>query len=348
MGGFVRNAWYPAAWSREVGTGVEARRILGEPICLWRGQSGKVFALDDACPHRLSPLSCGKVKGDAVECGYHGMTFDGAGKCIRIPGQESIPQRAHVRAYPIVERYGLAWIWMGDPAAVDPALLYEIPDYGAPEYDVLEGDALAINCNYLSLADNLCDPAHVSFVHLSSLGGASGENIPIHTERKGTRKLVTWRWTLDSEPVPIIASLGRFKGNVDRWQFYHFDAPNIAVVDFGSAEVGTGAPEGHRKGCVQMWACHFLTPVDETRAIDYWQFVKNFRLDAQATEGFRKQLRIAFKEDKDILEAVQQRENERPDYRPVRLALDQGVTRMRAMVQELIAAETAARKETAA
>ena len=348
MGEFVRNAWYPAAWSREIKQTVEARRILDEPVCLWRGASGTVFALDDACPHRLSPLSCGKVKGDAVECGYHGMTFAGTGHCIRIPGQDTIPNRAHIRAYPIVERYGLAWIWMGDPAAADPAQIYRIPDYDNPDYDVLEGDALAIGCNYLSLADNLCDPAHVSFVHLSSLGGPSGENIPVHTERTGPRKLVTWRWTLDSEPVPIIKGLGRFKGNVDRWQYYHFDAPNIAVVDFGSAEVGTGAPEGNRKGAVQMWACHFLTPVDQTHSIDYWQFVKNFRLDADGTEGFREQLRIAFKEDKDILEAVQRRENERPDFRPVRLALDQGVTRMRAMVRELAATERSGRTETAA
>lgn len=348
MSEFVRNAWYPAAWSREVGKTPEARRILGDPVVVYRAASGKVFALDDACPHRLAPLSYGKIKGEALECGYHGMTFDGAGRCIRIPGQDTIPQRAHIRHYPIVERYNLCWIWMGDPARADAAQIYQIPSYGDPAYDVLEGDALRIDCNYLSLADNLCDPAHVSFVHLSSLGGASGESVPVKTERTGPRKMVTWRWTLNSEPVPILAGLGRFKGNVDRWQYYHFDAPSIAVIDFGSADAGTGAPEGNRKDCVQMWACHFLTPVDGTHSIDYWLFVKNFRLDERGTEAFKGQLRAAFKEDKDILEALQVRENERPDFRPVRLALDTGVTRMRSMVQEMIEAERGTRAGSAA
>jgi vanillate O-demethylase monooxygenase subunit len=336
---FVRNAWYPAAWSREVVHELTQRRILGDLVCLYRTSTGDVVALDDACPHRLAPLSLGKLKGDALECGYHGMTFDCSGKCIRIPGQPMIPPRSDVRAYPIVEKLGLCWIWMGDPALANPKEIYDLPAYNDPKYSVLEGDALAIGCNYLSLADNLCDPAHVSFVHLTSLGGASGEDIPVHNERTAAKKLVTWRWTLDSPPVPIFAQFGKFAGNVDRWQYYHYDAPNIAVVDFGSADVGTGAPEGNRSDCLQMYSCHFLTPVDEQNCIDYWQVVKNFPTDAATTEAMRAQLRIAFNEDKDILEAIQRNENERPNARRLKLALDSGVQRMRRMVEELLEAE---------
>ena len=109
----------------------------------------------------------GKLRGDTVECGYHGLTFDCTGKCVRVPGQDVIPQTAKVPSYPIHENMGLAWIWMGDPAQADPAKVFDLPQYHDPAWSAVEGDALEISANYLSLADNLCDPSHVSFVHLS-------------------------------------------------------------------------------------------------------------------------------------------------------------------------------------
>jgi len=115
MANFVQNAWYPAAWARDVGRSLTSRTILGDDVVLYRKQDGGVAALENMCPHRFAPLSMGKLKGDAVECGYHGMTFDCSGKCVRIPGQEIIPASAKVRSYPITESMGLAWIWMGDP-----------------------------------------------------------------------------------------------------------------------------------------------------------------------------------------------------------------------------------------
>ena len=339
MAGFVRNAWYPAAWSRDIKHELKQQRIVGDLVCLYRTTAGAVVALDDACPHRLAPLSMGRLAGDAVQCGYHGMTFDAAGTCIRIPGQPMIPARAAVHSYPVAEKLGLVWIWPGDPARADPSSIYDLPAYADPHYSFIEGDALAIGCHYLNLADNLCDPAHVSFVHLSSLGGPSGEDIPVYTEATGPRSMVTWRWTLDSPPVPILAKVGRFKGNVDRWQYYHFEAPSTAVVDFGSADAGTGAPDGNRRDCLQMWSCHFLLPVDHHNCIDFWLVAKNFPTDEAGTATMKDQFRMAFNEDKVVLEAIDRNEIERPGQRPLRLALDQGVNRMRRMVDDLLAAE---------
>ena len=185
MDDYVRNAWYPAAWSRDVVHALTPRRILGQCVVLYRTSSGAIAALEDACPHRLTPLSMGRLRGDAVECGYHGMTFDCAGRCVRIPGQPTIPALAKVRSYPVVENMGLAWIWMGDAALADPSTVYDLPQYHDPSWSAVEGDALRIDCHYLNLADNLCDPAHVSFVHLSTLGSASGEDVPVHTEKQG-------------------------------------------------------------------------------------------------------------------------------------------------------------------
>ena len=335
---YVRNAWYPAAWSRDVAPTLIKRRILGEDVVLYRTTTGTVAALEDACPHRLAPLSMGRLKGDAIECGYHGMTFNCRGECIRIPGQPTIPRNARVRSYPVVEHMGLAWIWMGDPALADPTTIYDLPQYHDPAWSAVEGDALRIDCHYLSLADNLCDPAHVSFVHLSTLGSASGEDVPVHTEKQGER-LVTWRWIIDSPPIPLFKKFGNFAGNVDRWHYYHYTAPSIAVIDFGSAATGTGAPEGVRDKCVQIYACHFITPVDADSCIDHWLFVKNFPTDEPTSRAMVEQFRVAFEEDKKILEAIHRNEKQPRTWRPIRLAIDAAPVRMRRMVQQMIEAE---------
>lgn len=338
---FVRNAWYPAAWSRDLGRTLTARKVLGEQIVLYRKEDGRIAALDDICPHRFAPLSMGKLKGDAVECGYHGMTFDGRGRCVRIPGQPIIPGNAKVRSYPIEERLGLAWIWMGDPALAASTPIYDLPEYHESKWSVVEGDALAIACNYLSLADNLCDPAHVSFVHLSTLGSTASEDIPVQHEKRADR-LVTWRWIMDAPAIPLFQKFGKFAGNVDRWHYYHYHAPSIAVIDFGSAPTGTGAPDGRRDNCIQFFACHFITPVDATSCIDHWLYVKNFPSDEATNRAMSDQFRIAFNEDKVILEAIQRNEDLPQARRPIRLAIDASPMQMRRMVERMIESETAA------
>jgi len=95
---FLRNQWYVAAWSHEVGRALLSRRIAGEPIVLYRTEGGRAVAFADRCPHRLAPLSRGRLVGDALECGYHGIAFADDGRCIRIPGQEAIPKDARARA----------------------------------------------------------------------------------------------------------------------------------------------------------------------------------------------------------------------------------------------------------
>ncbi len=341
MDDYVRNAWYPATWSRDIARELTARRILGQDVVLYRTGAGAVAALEDVCPHRLTPLSMGRLRGDSIECGYHGMTFDCQGKCVRIPGQAIIPRNAKVRSFPVVENMGLAWIWMGDPALAEASQVYDLPQFHDPRWSAVEGDALRIDCHYLSLADNLCDPAHVSFVHLSTLGNAEGEDVPVHNEKLASNKLVTWRWIIDSPAIPLFQKFGKFAGNVDRWHYYHYAAPSIAVIDFGSALTGTGAPEGARDKCIQIYACHFITPVDADSCIDHWLFVKNFATDAATSQAMVEQFRVAFNEDKTILEAIHRKEKEPRAWHPLRLAIDAAPTRMRRMVESMIEAEPA-------
>ena len=339
---YVRNAWYPAGFASRMGEGLHKRRILGEDLVLWRLADGRFGALKDRCPHRFLPLSMGCLKGDAVQCGYHGMTFKADGSCVRIPGQPTIPPSAKVEAYPVEVHMGLVWVWLGEPALASRDKLFDLAEYHADGWYPVEGEALEVGANYLALADNLCDPAHVAFVHLSTLGNSAHEDVPIETEVKG-ELIVTTRWTLNAEPIPLFQKFGSFKGNIDRWQIYNFHAPAIAVIDFGGADAGTGAREGRlHEGAIRIFACHFICPVDETRSIDYWLHVDNFEADEATRAKMNEQFALAFDEDKAILEAIQAEESRIAGrQRPLRIAIDKGAVMMRKTVERMIEAERA-------
>ena len=123
---WLKNTWYIAAFEDELKEPMVARRLLDKPVVMFRTAGGEVTALDDVCPHRLMPLSCGKRVGDALQCGYHGMKFAASGQCIEVPGQTQIPPAASVTRYPTVARHGYVWIWFGDPALADPALIVDL------------------------------------------------------------------------------------------------------------------------------------------------------------------------------------------------------------------------------
>ena len=123
---------------------------------LYRGASGKVVALDDRCCHRAAPLSMGRIEGDDIRCMYHGMKFDPAGKCIQIPGQDMIPAKLGVRSYPVVERYNLILIWMGEAEKADPNLIVDYPPLADPKWRGLPG-YMHYKANWLLIVDNLSD-----------------------------------------------------------------------------------------------------------------------------------------------------------------------------------------------
>ena len=102
---FLQNAWYVVAQSGQIDSRLQSIKILGNNLVFYRDSQQKVVALEDACPHRKLPLSMGKLVGDAVQCGYHGLTFDASGKCINAPTQDKVPSNAIVRSYPTVEKY---------------------------------------------------------------------------------------------------------------------------------------------------------------------------------------------------------------------------------------------------
>ena len=117
---FPRNAWYAAAYDVELKHELLPRTICGNQIVMYRRTDGTPVALENACWHRLLPLSKGSLEGDEVVCGYHGLMYNGEGRCVFMPSQKTINPSARVRAYPVLERHRFVWVWTGDPALADP------------------------------------------------------------------------------------------------------------------------------------------------------------------------------------------------------------------------------------
>src|SRR5688500_16625462 len=98
---YPKNFWYVGAMKHEVGRQLLARTLLEQPVVFFRRNEGSVAALADRCSHRRVSLSLGRLIGDEVQCGYHGLTFAGDGSCTSIPGQSRVPPSACVRSYPV-------------------------------------------------------------------------------------------------------------------------------------------------------------------------------------------------------------------------------------------------------
>lgn len=242
---FPLNAWYAAAWSHEVEHTLSPRKICGKDVVLYRRSDGEVAALEDACWHRLLPLSLGYLDGDNVVCGYHGIAFNSVGRCTFMPAQKTINPSACVHSYPVIERHRLVWIWPGDPTLADPAKMPDFHWNDGTDYVGKGGTYYSLKCDYRLIVDNLMDLTHETYVHAGSIGNEAITETPFDVTHSDRTVTVT-RWMRDIEPPPFWAkNLGK-PGNIDRWQIINFEAPSTICGDVGVAPAGTGAPEGDR------------------------------------------------------------------------------------------------------
>jgi vanillate O-demethylase monooxygenase subunit len=165
---FVRNAWYVGCTHEEVAAGPIERTILDKPVVFYRSESGAAMAMHGLCPHRAYPLALkGQVKGDSLQCGYHGFTFDGrTGSCVRVPSQASVPSYKQ-RVYPVLERGPWIWIWPGDPSLADVATIPSLDEVGFGQgWKYLEPIKFSgIKGRYSLLMENLLDLTHVAYLH---------------------------------------------------------------------------------------------------------------------------------------------------------------------------------------
>ena len=161
--------WYPLAWSDELLAGrTLGRRFAGLPIVLYRGASGRVFALEDRCAHRQVPLHLGVVKGDELKCHYHGWAYDSSGKCVDVPylGKERLP--SSVKSYPARDLDGLILVFPGDPALAEGRLPHTLGSSQRRDYKTRRLNR-EVACHYTFMHENLFDMNH-QFMHRKFMG----------------------------------------------------------------------------------------------------------------------------------------------------------------------------------
>jgi len=336
---FLRNCWYVIAWDHEVAErGLFARTVLNEPILVFRTEKG-FAALEDRCCHRAAPLSKGRHEGDGVRCGYHGLKFDAAGRCVDAPGLDRIPAQAKVRTYPVAVKHKWVFVWMGDPARADERLLPDNYSNAHPDWRNRPG-YMHYDTPYLLICDNLLDFSHLSYVHEKTLGGSTAiaqAKPEIEALERGVR---VSRRVPDVPPPPYYQSIRRFSGKVDRWFIYDFLFPGTLLMSSGGKPAGQKEPDPANS--VLLHSCQTLTP--ETEHATHYFFQQSHRADAgdaAVTEGIYQSLVTAFNEDRDMISSQYEAIRSNPGAAMLPLGFDAALVRYRKLLEEAVARERA-------
>ena len=307
-GTFLQNQWYVAATSAEINRTPFARRICGQPMAMFRRQDGSVAVLADRCAHRLVPLSKGELVGDEIQCGYHGFRFDGSGACTLITTKDAVPRGFGVRAYATVERHALIFVWLGDVAAADPAL---IPDFSlnqAPGWTMVPGYTY-VKGHHQLLMDNVLDLTHVVFTHKTTLAGGGVTDNPLEVTVTGDR-VHAQRVMRNVDTAPIFKAAKGLSGKIDRWQILDFIPPIYMVANLGALPAGGNEELGK---VPTHLIYNSFTPETERSTHYFWQVVRCWSLDDQkVSDMYREMIVLAFDEDARIIEAQQERIDDDP------------------------------------
>nr|WP_299594225.1 aromatic ring-hydroxylating dioxygenase subunit alpha [Sphingomonas bacterium] len=324
---FVRNCWYVAGWSSEfAGPGPFGREFLGEAIVFYRGSNGQLRAFEDRCAHRHAPLSLGRVEGDQLRCLYHGMLFGTDGKCVEVPGQDIVPPAACVSTYPLVEHGGWAWIWMGEPAAADPAMIPQSIGFDEDRWTLLTGH-LDYDAPANLINDNLLDLSHLSYVHANSFGATSGWTNKQPATTKIDRGVRVDRWVLDTPPIPPLPSL-RGYSSVDMWATYEFIVPGVFLMYTALHPPGTAERLEHGEPKIEdalfdNFTLQAVTPITTEQSRYFFSWGPGTRFGgADIAQQMLDVACMAFQEDKIMIEAQYRIMKKAPERRIVPIAAD--------------------------
>jgi vanillate O-demethylase monooxygenase subunit len=325
----LRNAWYVAARSTDVGRSLLSRTICNVPVLFYRTEQQQVVAMEDYCPHRGVPLSLGALVGNCVRCGYHGLVFDETGRCTRIPSQPHIPKEACVKTYPIVERWGFVWIWPGDPTRADVAQVPHFPWFEDPEWVAFRLH-LHVKANYLLALDNLLDLSHIAYVHAGGLGNQDYAEVPVQSEIKGDTITIERRLA-DQEPTPLVQSWGGFQGKIHRISHTEWTPPTNVVITttYGDATKN-----------ISIRLVHPITPETDTSTHLWFAWMRNFQVDdAELTQKAIEQNTAVVSQDAPFLEAQQRYHGLDPSRPLMPIKADVGVLAARKIIARLASAD---------
>ncbi len=266
------NGWFQVAYCDELAEGeVRSLHYFDRELVLFRDEHGAARVLDAYCPHLGAHLGTGgRVETGRLRCPFHHWTFDGTGRCVRIPYATRIPPRAAIRSWPVQEKNGLVMVYF-DKQGREPSFdVPELPEYGSEAWtDYYRHDWIVRSCNQ-ELAENSVDPAHFRFVH----GTAEVPRAKAWSEGPVFRANVDY---------PIAAGRGDLQGEID-------------IYAYG---LGFGITYFH--GIVETAVVVSGTPIDEERVHQRLSFMVQKRESEEATEGlaqlFVKEISRQFAED---------------------------------------------------
>jgi phenylpropionate dioxygenase-like ring-hydroxylating dioxygenase large terminal subunit len=221
--------WFVAARATAVRTRPLAATVCGVPLVLFRGAGGQPGALEDRCPHRNAPLSAGRVRGDALECAYHGWRFDGGGSCLAVPALGRPPEAAAARAtaFPCLEQDGL--VWVAPSGAPPPSPPRRLPLLGASGYTTVRND-LEVRASLYRAVENVLDVPHTAFLH-RGLFRRSGAGHEIHVAVRRWADRCEAEYLGEPRPAGLVGRILAPRGGVVE-HFDRFLLPCVAEVEY--------------------------------------------------------------------------------------------------------------------
>lgn len=300
------NCWWVAAFADEVTRVPLARWLLDTPVVLYRSEAGEVIALEDRCPHRQAPLSAGKLRGDAIECGYHGFQFHKDGRCIRVPTMSS-PPPIRIEAYPVQEIGPLIWIYLGDRER-----LGEVPPpppiswANSPEFSTRKG-MIPVKANYLLLKENVLDLSHFGFVHAASFQITDWVSAPTVT-KDGDTVAYHQEFKRSPLPPPMAMAIGVEPGT-PRDRVYRGSFLSPAAQEGGLDLID---PDDRDAPPASTRFAHLTTPIDRESMHYFYLVGRNHGREDAAMDFFADIVKQGFMEDEAILEQVQRLTSRKP------------------------------------
>lgn len=331
----VHNAWYAAAFSSEVGSTILRRVLLGEAVALYRTRDGRCIAVADRCPHRFAPISMGRVTEDGIQCRYHGLRFNADGACIFNPHSDRTPATMRLRVYPAFERYGVIWVWTGEPSHAKPEAIPNL-EY-IEDYNAYRTVTIYLKCDFRHdiLVDNLLDISHADYLHDGSFSNGPASNATTEVVDEGNTVLVVRR-QYDAPPLVDFPEFGRCDVEIrTRWHLGH-----VLTFDLRVTKTGHSLDEGKLIRFVQA-----ITPLDNRHCHYFMLHSRDFALIDPELDAVmaREQRDFILAEDVPMLEAIQSYmgDCELYDLRPVTLPVDKGPILMRKKMKALAEKEQA-------
>ncbi|MBL8629797.1 MAG: aromatic ring-hydroxylating dioxygenase subunit alpha [Rhodospirillaceae bacterium] len=294
------NNWYVAARSSEVSNKPFGSRMLGLDFVLFRDADGKAHCLSDVCCHRGGALQHGQINNDHVACPYHGWEFNTGGACTKIPAMGdgvSIPKRARIDSYPVEERLGFIWVFLGDADEKDrPEIpMWFEPFLNAPDtWRVISYDYLYSDVNWVRLGENSTDTAHPSFVHkaFGNRMSPKANIVPIQETAYGAR-------TVRERAAPPLAqktgAIAKILPTDRKTTRVTLEFSMVGITEMLYQEMTTE---------ITQVLFSTRTPIDEYNTKSYGFQARNFLMEPEHDPERLKGLLQAAREDHDIVRFV--------------------------------------------